>query len=149
MLVTDKVSQFVNYGEIIRSTTAISMKLDNTIPADLLPKAILVAKNIIDPVRVYFDKAAIISSFYRCPALNQMISNKPDSQHTKGEAVDFIISGIDNLKVAEFIRDTLVFDQLILERTWIHCSYVADRPNRKETLHSPDGRMYIPGLFLV
>jgi len=122
MNLTDKVSEHFTYGEVIKSNVAYKMQMDNSVPLELLPKIKLVAENILERVRVNFKKPIIITSWWRCPALNQMISNNPDSQHTKAEAVDFIVSGISNFQTAKYIRDNLEFDQLILERNWIHCS---------------------------
>lgn len=59
--------------------------------------------------------------------------------------------GVDNKEVAEWIRDVLDFDQLILEfykdgepnSGWIHCSYAED--NRGSILRY-DGTNYIEGL---
>lgn len=141
--VTDKISQFVSYGEVVHSDTADRMKIDNSLPDILLPKIKLVATNIIDPTRIHFGKPANINSFYRCPALNQLLSNRPDSQHTKGEAVDFTIQGFSNEEVVFWLRRNLNFDQLILEFSWIHCSFVA-AGNRKEVLCTTDGRTYKP-----
>ena len=64
------------------------------------------------------------------------------SQHTKGEAADIEIPGVSNKELAEYIRDNLGFDQLILEfyngvdpqSGWVHVSYVDDNSNRKQTL---------------
>ena len=60
-------------------------------------------------------------------------------EHTRrersGEAADFEIKGVSNQEVAEWIRDNLEFDQLILEGAkpddpnagWIHVSYSKSR----------------------
>jgi hypothetical protein len=140
-----KISQNFTYAEVIKSNVAVKLQMDNSVPDELLPKIKLVADNILEKVRENFGKPIAINSWYRCQALNQIISNNPNSQHTKGEAVDFIVTGISNMIIAEYIRDNLDFDQLILERSWIHCSYVANG-NRKNVLRTIDGRIYENGL---
>jgi len=65
---------------------------------------------------------------------------------------DFEIPSITNLELAEYIRDNLVFDQLILEyyepefgnSGWVHCSYVLNN-NRMQVLNY-DGADYRKGL---
>jgi len=75
------------------------------------------------------------------------------SQHTRGEAADFEVPGVPNLEVARWIRDNLVFDQLILEfyrpgqpnSGWVHCSYRIDRARREALTYA--GRQYHKGLL--
>ena len=82
----------------------------------------------------------------------EAINSKPTSQHTNGEAADFEIAGISNLKVALWIENNCDFDQLILEywkddepnAGWIHCSF-SEKSNRKQVL-TFDGKKYINGL---
>jgi len=53
------------------------------------------------------------------------------SQHCHGQAADFESYSVSNPDLAEWIRDNLEFDQLILEfyngkdpnSGWVHCSY--------------------------
>ena len=57
-------------------------------------------------------------------------------------AADFEIFGVPNNEVADWIKENLMFDQLILEfwkpgepnSGWIHCSYKKDGTNRGTTL---------------
>ena len=139
-----KISEHFTYAEVVHSNVAAKLRMDNSLPNEYLPNVIRLAKEVLEEVRAYFKEPVIITSWWRCPALNQMISNNPNSQHTKGEAADFIVKNVRNIEVAEFIRDKLEFDQLILERSWIHCSY--SDINRKEVLSSHDGRIFKKGL---
>jgi zinc D-Ala-D-Ala carboxypeptidase len=145
------ISPHFSYNEVIKSKTALDLGMDNSLPPEFLPNVQQLADMLLEHVREHFNKSAPpkriikINSWYRCPALNQMISNNPNSQHTKGEAVDFTVPGIPNFTVAEYIRDNLVYDQLILERSWIHCSFVSEG-NRMDVLRTDDGRTYQKGL---
>ena len=64
------------------------------------------------------------------------------SQHCNGQAADFEVIGFLNGYVANYIKDKLIFDQLILEfynpkdpsSGWVHVSYRGDGLNRKEVL---------------
>lgn len=92
-------------------------------------------------MRDHYGVPVLISSCYRCLTLNRAIRSGDTSQHIKGEAVDFEVAGKSNLAVARWIRDTLKFDQLLLEfykggepySGWVHCSFKKDK-NRKEVL---------------
>ena len=83
----------------------------------------------------------VVSSGYRSPQLCEVIGSSSKSQHAKGQAADIEIPGVDNKVLAQWIKNNLVFDQLILEfykesdprSGWIHVSYVAENP-RKESL---------------
>ena len=109
---------------------------------------------VLEPVRIKFDKPVIITSGYRSPELCEAIGSKATSQHAKGQAVDFEIAGVSNLQVALWIQNNCDFDQLILEfwkeedndpnSGWVHCSYV-DGSNRKQVL-TYTGKEYKNGL---
>jgi len=108
---------------------------------------------ILAPVRAHFDKPIYISSGYRSEALCEAIGSKKTSQHTKGQAVDFEINGVPNIKIAYWLSNNVDFDQLILEYFdkndpaggWIHVSYNEKGSNRKQVL-TFDGDKYENGL---
>ncbi len=76
----------------------------------------------------------------------------PASQHCYGQALDIDgeMTGVDNAKIFEYIKDNLEFDQLIWEfgdskkPAWVHVSYKAEG-NRGEILvakKNSKGRTY-------
>jgi hypothetical protein len=84
-----------------------------------------------------------ISSGYRNEILSQKIGSSRTSQHCAGEAADFEIFGTPNNEVSDWIKENLMFDQLILEywipgepnSGWVHVSYKKEiNSNRKEYL---------------
>ena len=102
------------------------------------------AVNILQPVRSEFDRPLIIRSGFRCAQLNIEIGSSINSQHcadNNSAAADFEIPGVDNKELAQWIRDSLLWDQIILEfykegepsSGWVHCSYSTDL-NRKQSL---------------
>ena len=135
------LSEHFTLREATKSATAIRLGIDNTPPDDVIPKMKAVAERILEPCRAHFATPFTPTSFYRCLALNRELGSSDDSQHVKGEAVDFEIPGLPNLKLARWIADNLLFDQVILEfyspvdpaAGWVHCSY-ADGKNRGEVL---------------
>jgi zinc D-Ala-D-Ala carboxypeptidase len=95
-------------------------------------------EEVLEPIRAHFGKPVRINSGYRSPKVNAAVGSKPTSQHAKGEAADLEIDGVSNAEVAKWIRDNLVFDQLILENHkpgdpnsgWVHVSYRNGRARR-------------------
>ena len=146
-----KLSRNFSLGELTKSQTALRMGIDNNPTPEDLYNLHLLCDNILQPVREHFGRAVTISSGYRSEDLCVAIGSSRKSQHAKGQAADFEIFGVDNKEVAEWIRDVLDFDQLILEfyneddpsSGWVHCSYAED--NRGSVLIY-DGTNYREGL---
>ena len=84
----------------------------------------------------------MINSGYRSAALCRAIGSKSTSQHCKGQAADIEIPGVSNAELAQYIADSMEYDQLILEcyerskgpsSGWVLVSYNSEA-NRKESL---------------
>ena len=138
--------------EMCKSSTALRKNINNS-PDDLQVQCMTaLCENILQPIRDEFGPF-IVSSGFRSVALCQAIGSKATSQHAKGQAADFEVSGIDNYDLARWIESNLPFDQLILEcykppnknSGWIHCSYVHEP--RKETLTYHRDTGYQKGLL--
>ena len=125
-------------SELTRSQTASRYGISNKPNTAQIANLKAVVENILQPARDYYRQPVIVSSGYRSPILNARIGGSKTSQHCTGQAVDFEIPGISNREVANWIRSTLHYDQLILEfwnakdpnSGWIHCSYVNSNRNQ-------------------
>lgn len=141
-------------SELIKSDVAARYDIDNY-PKD--PKIIenlrVVANRILQPCR---DKFGAIrpTSGYRNQIVNRLAGSKAEnSQHIYGQAVDFEIPGVPNYKLAEWIKNNLIYDQLILEcytigipnSGWVHCS-VKEGKNRMQCL-TYSNKQYVDGLI--
>lgn len=148
-----RLSRHFTLREAVKSNVAMRHGIDNTPSLELIPAMVRVAEHILEPVRAQFRTPIVPSSFYRCPALNTAVGSTKNSQHTKGQAVDFEIAGFTNYEIVKWISENIDFDQLILEcyvpgdpsSGWVHVSYASVSENRREILHY-NGRHYIPGL---
>ena len=117
--------------EMTKSQTALRKGINNMPDPIHLHNLHGLCHNILQPVREHFGRPVTVSSGFRSVELCLAIGSSSASQHAKGQAADFEVIGIDNKEVAEWIRDNLDFDQLILEfynegepqSGWIHCSY--------------------------
>lgn len=127
-----KISNNVSYQEAIKSNTAIKNGIDNRPNEEQLSEMKLIANKIFQPIREHFGVSIAISSFFRSVELNKKIGGSSRSQHCKGQAMDLdadVYGQITNAQIFNFIKDNLVFDQLIWEfgtdenPNWVHVSY--------------------------
>jgi len=155
---SDKLSDHVPLEVMLRSQTASRKGIDND-PRTAEPKEAAtiianlarIAERIIEPLWDEFGPVAI-NSGYRSDTLNRALPGATKSQHRKGEAVDLEIPGHSNADVAEWIRQHLAYDQLILEHYkpgiphsgWVHVS-LKGAGNRSEVL-TFDGKTWLKGL---
>ena len=146
-----QLSKHFTLEEMEKSQTATRKGIKNKAGSGEIKNLGDLCYEVLEPVRVKFDKPVTITSGYRSPELSEAIGSKSTSQHCRGEAVDMEVIGESNLKVALWIENNLDFDQLILEfwtgeanSGWIHVSY-KDGSNRKQVL-TYDGKSYTNGL---
>lgn len=144
-----KLSANFTLKELTKSDTAIRKGISNEPNTDEIEKLKLLCETILQPVRDKFG-AVTVTSGYRSPELCQAIGSSVNSQHTKAEAVDFEVEGVDNADVAYWIKDNISnWDQMILEfytpgqpnSGWIHCS-ITSKLERKQFLsaYKEDGK---------
>ena len=131
------ISKHITLQEATESQTALRKGIKNE-PNELELDAMkYVAENLFEPIREWYDKPIIVSSFYRCLALNKAVNGSKTSGHVLGNSID--ISGgnkVENKKIFDFIKTSgLDFDQVINEYdfTWIHIS-LKKTGNRKQIL---------------
>ncbi len=133
--------------------THTSVRLPNDPPPMIREKLTAVCVNVLEKVRAHYNRPIQVHSGYRSGAVNTRVGGSARSQHPKGEAADFTINNelggrLSNWFIAKWIAENLTFDQLIIELVgtlaldgswtddesgqagWVHCSYVADKPNR-------------------
>ena len=129
------LSRNFTLSELIKSDTAIRKGINNNPNAEQIEKLKALCENILQPVRDHFGRVKVTSGF-RSVDLCLAIGSSSNSQHAKAEAADFECIGVDNAELADWIKDNLPYDQLIVEyytpgepnSGWIHCSYIPDQP---------------------
>ena len=84
------LSKHFSLAELTVTTTGLANQPSSVEVIERLRK---VCANILEPVRDHFGKAVVVHSGYRSPAVNAAIGGSKTSQHMKGEAVDFHVSG--------------------------------------------------------
>ena len=138
-----KLSKHFSLKEMTKSGTAARLGLDNTPNEEQIENLKALCKNILEPLRDYYESRPImVSSGFRSEKLSEAIGSSSRSAHCQGMAVDFEIPGFDNKQVAAHIKNNFDFDQLISEyyeegvadSGWIHVAYKRDGSNRKQSL---------------
>ena len=133
------LSKNFSLAEMTRSTTAQKKRIENVPNAAQIEFLRELCEKVLQPVRDEFGPIHI-SSGYRSPKLNVAIGGSSSSQHCalRGAAAD-VDMGDKNKDIFNFIKDELIFDQLIWEfgdeqnPSWVHVSYHYGH-NRKQIL---------------
>lgn len=131
-----KLSEHFDLDEFTRSATADRLHIDNSIPEELIPNLRNLCQQVLEPLRQHFGTPVVISSGYRCPALNRAVGGVPNSQHLTGEAADIVLP-----KLADafyWLIDNVPFDQLGFESKgstkWIHVSCKLDPSQNRQCI---------------
>jgi zinc D-Ala-D-Ala carboxypeptidase len=168
-----RISQNFSLQELVYSPTALHAGIDQEehLDTNAIARITALTLKVLQPVRDQFGPTKINSCF-RSEPLNTLIGGSSKSQHccsgTSAAAdIEIFSEEISNLQLAEWIKDNLEFDQLILENYdperiskitgkpegpnsgWVHVSYSSIGENRKEVLRmvKKNGKhKYYPGL---
>ena len=134
------ISEHITYTEATVSNKAKQLGISNTPNEKELQAMKLLAEAVFEPLRKWYGKPIQVTSFFRSAKINKAIGGSATSQHSLGQAID-IDTVSDNRKLFDYIKDNLVFDQLIWENGddnvpgWIHVSY-SETHNRKQVLRA-------------
>ena len=126
-------------SELIHSDTSIKHNINNMPDINSLDNMLELICYCLQPLREKIKKPMIITSGYRNSEVNKLVGGVANSQHTKGQAVDFVINGMTVEQIINFIKvNNIEFDQLIGEYNknskWVHISYVKNN-NRKQVFN--------------
>jgi len=136
-----KLSANFQLSELVKSQTAERKGIPNNPSPAHIDNLKNLCINVLQPIRSHFDSPVMVSSGYRSAELCIAIGSKPTSQHAEGKAADIEVVSVDNKELAQWIKDNLEFDQLILEfyrsgepdSGWVHVSWDSDN-NRNQSL---------------
>ena len=137
----EKITANFTFDELIYSPTANRLGIDNTPDKETKEKLIRLAKEILQPIRNKWGSAIVVTSAYRCEALNKAVGGVKNSQHRLGEAADIKVgSKAQNKALFNLIQKMvnngeLKVGQLIDEYnySWVHVSLprTNGRPNNQ------------------
>ena len=111
--------------ELCKSNYAIAHGIDNTAPRKAEANLVSLITHVLDPLRDVVGDAIIVSSGYRCEAVNKAIGGKSNSQHMRGEAADIYCPSVSvRALLNAVLANGIPFDQMINEHDrWLHISY--------------------------
>lgn len=133
-------------SELERSDTAITYKIDNRIPDELLFNAKRLLEFLQD-MRDQWGSGIIITSGFRCEILNRLIKGSKTSAHLTCNAVDLYPANGKYNEFKEFIINYLKdknFDQCIQETSnggktrWIHFGLYNNQEKQRRQIFSLD-----------
>ncbi len=146
--------QHFTIQELSASATAERLAIDNTPPRAAQRMLTILVEQLLDPIRRRYGAPIIVTSGYRCPALNTAVGGVANSHHIVGCAADIVASpspsqggepssavpespllgrgrGEGNSSLFHLIiqmqrEGAIRFTQLIAEKDyrWLHISYV-------------------------
>jgi len=129
-----KLSKNFTLEELVFSITANNHGINNTPNAEVKAALKRLAVEVLQPIREAWGQPIVITSGYRCPALNKAVGGVKNSQHVLGQAADIKAANpADNGKLFACIKrlvqsKKINVGQLIWEygsRTcpkWVHVS---------------------------
>lgn len=149
---TEQLTQHFSLQELTASVWAADHGVPNILPDSLRGNALRLGQ-LMEQVREVYGKPITVLSGYRSPKVNTGVGGSGTSAHLKALACDFHCHGFGTLymqALAIAASKGLVFDQLILEPTWIHIG-LAEAPKKPRgqilTKFKGDPKYY-PGLHI-
>lgn len=140
----NQITKNFTLKELTYSDTAYKKNISNIPSEEEYNNMKTLCEEVLQPIRDHFGKPVRINSCFRCEELNKAVGGAKNSQHRTGQAADIEIIGMSNYELAQWIRDNLEYDQLILEYAnnisqdknsgWVHVSFVSKKSNRKQVL---------------
>ncbi len=129
------LSEHFTLAELTASDTAARQGIDNTPSPEIVGELRRTAE-LLERVRDILKAPIIVTSGYRCLALNRAIGSADTSAHVRGMAADFKAPGFGSpLEVCRRLQmyaEALDYDQLIFEfSAWTHIGR-ADAPRRQD-----------------
>lgn len=130
--------QLAPHFSLAEMTVTNHRDIDNSLdPLNSAHKEIIEHLRIVaqglEAIRQHFNTPIVVTSGFRCLALNAAVGSKPTSAHVVGYAADFMPVGWTALSACQRIAELTVagelfaYDQLIYEHPasskWVHISF--------------------------
>ena len=89
--------KYFSIEELVKSATAERPAIDNTPPRAAQRMLTILVEQLLDPIRRRYGAPIIVTSGYRCPALNTAVGGVANSHHIVGCAADIVGKTPSNL----------------------------------------------------
>lgn len=125
------MGKYFTIAEMVRSGDADRHGINNRCNKEQANNLMKLIDNVLDPLREAYGKPIIVTSGFRCVALNNLEKGAKNSHHLRGMAADIkAIEPKDNAKLFYLVQELgLPYTQLIWEKgnnhnpAWVHVSY--------------------------
>ena len=97
--------------ELLKSETAVAHGIENLPTWEIVETLKKFVLNTLDPIRIKWGQALIVSSGYRVPELNVIVGGSPTSDHPEGLAVDIKLPSWSKRK----LLDLFILIQIMAE----------------------------------
>lgn len=120
------------FDDLTHSNIAESKGIDNrTITVLIYENLLDLIEGVYIPLKTRIE-GVIVSSGYRCWELNKAVGGVANSQHLRGQAMDFYCIDKSNLERAWETLQEMNVDQAIRYKDFIHVSFISFKDNRKQ-----------------
>lgn len=122
------VSEFFTLHELTISSTASKYHINNSPSVDVIRNLQYGVNMVLDPLRRLYGKPIIITSGYRCPALNERVGGVKNSWHTQGNAADIHVASLaEATKIFSNLQKMPSVDTALFEHSqtgqWLHVQW--------------------------
>lgn len=116
-------------AELTASNKARELGIDNTPRPELVPRLVMVAE-MLERIRTTLNCPVVVTSGYRCEALNLSVGGSSTSDHPRGHAADIVCprygTATEVARALAPLVSVLGIGQIILEgvkgKQWVHVS---------------------------
>lgn len=134
-----KLSEHFTYDEMTRSNTAKRLGIINTPGPKELKNLQILCLQVLEPARNEIGHPLIVTSGYRCKALNKAVGGVAGSYHVMGMAADLRIRDEEEgRRLVDALQKQTLCDMVLLELTrnsmWVHVQY-STRPRHIARYH--------------
>ena len=123
------LTQHFTKEELCGSQTAARFGIDNTPSPEVFSNLVRLCDQILEPLRNAISRPIVVSSGYRCGALNAAVHGSKNSDHLRGCAADIPAAGMGIDELANKVWTLAPFvplKQCIVEfGQWVHVSCTA------------------------
>ena len=100
--------KYFSIEELVKSTTAKRLAIDNTPPSAARKMLTILVEQLLDPIRRRYGAPIIVTSGYRCPALNTAVGGVANSHHIVGCAADIVAPLCSQAKLLDVDKSAAV-----------------------------------------
>lgn len=116
--------KYFTLSEFVKSDTASKLSISNVPTFENVENLSRLCELVLDPAREQLGTPIIVTSGFRCPALNTAVGGVSNSQHLTGLAADLKSENLSDL--FDVLADNNNIDQLLFEDNgstrWVHVS---------------------------